>query len=89
MHNASARYDFVLRFAAPPCQVPEQSDDMTCEGPGVVEVRRKGESSPLQVLALDNIFASFPDGQLPWVNSARRYEYQGVINVGDFNFDGQ
>jgi hypothetical protein len=87
--NASSRYDFVLHFDGSPCESPEQTDYQTCEGPGTVEVRRKGEPQALQTLELDGLFVSFTRERAPLVNSARRYEYQGAVNVGDFNFDGQ
>ena len=87
--NASDRYDFLLKFTESPCEVTAPSDYATCEGAGVVEVRRKGQSAPLQVLEPVNLFVSFSGESVPLVNSARRYDYQGVINVGDFNFDGE
>lgn len=87
--NASNRYDFVLRLAGNPCESSGQMEYQTCEGPGTVEIRRKGEQQALQVLELDNLFVSFTHEQVPLVNSAQRYEYQGAVNVGDFNFDGQ
>ena len=87
--NASDRYDFTLRFTESPCEVPSHPDYASCEGAGVVEVRRKGQSAPLQVLEPVNLFVSFSGESVPLVNSSPRYDYQGVINVGDFNFDGE
>lgn len=86
--NASDQYDFVLRLEGVECPPPGQSGYETCEGPGQVEIRRKAVEQPFQVLRFENLFLSFEGAQVPLVNSARRYEYQGAINVGDFNFDG-
>lgn len=92
--DASARYDFLLRFTDDACDgMPIAPDYGSCEGPGIVEVRSKGQTQPLQVLELENLFVSFSGSALsgsaaPRVNAAQRYERQGAINVGDFNFDG-
>lgn len=81
LNEASAHFDFSLALDAP-CA------DTTCEGSGQLAVHAKGSSQPLQVIALPGVFLSRrADGQ-PLVNSAQLYAYQGVINVGDFNFDG-
>ena len=87
--NASGRYDFLLRFAETSCETPSPPDHATCEGAGAVEVRRKGQSVPLQVFEPVDLFVGFSGASAPLVNSARRYDYQGAINVGDFNFDGE
>ncbi|WP_169741224.1 lysozyme inhibitor LprI family protein [Andreprevotia chitinilytica] len=86
--NASKQYDFVLRMRDK-CDPPTQADDGTCEGPGQVQIYAKGGKSPLQTINMDNIYVSFSKSKQPLTNSAAMYDYQGVINVGDFNFDGQ
>ncbi|VXB19147.1 conserved exported hypothetical protein [Pseudomonas sp. 8AS] len=81
LNEASAHFDFSLALDAP-CAAA------ICEGSGRLAVLAKGSSKPLQVIALPGVFLSRrADGQ-PLVNSAQLYAYQGVINVGDFNFDG-
>lgn len=42
----------------------------------------------MQIIGLPGVFLSRSDSGEPLVNSAQLHEYQGVINVGDFNFDG-
>jgi uncharacterized protein len=78
----SAAYDFVVRVLA---HDPEGLDDRI-EGPAEVLVLRKGSIVPLQTIILENIFVNFADGK-PLINIGPLY--QGFINVGDFNFDGQ
>lgn len=81
LNEASAQFDFSLALDEP-CA------DTSCEGSGRLAVLKKGSSKPLQVIALPGVFLSRrADGQ-PLVNSAQLYAYQGVVNVGDFNFDG-
>lgn len=81
LDGASARYDFLLALDEP-CA------ERTCEGSGQLAILAKGGDKPLQVIALPGVFLSRDDDGQPLVNSARLYDYQGVINVGDFNFDG-
>jgi uncharacterized protein YecT (DUF1311 family) len=83
--NASSHFDFAVRLFAKPA---EAGDD-TRDGPGHVLIFLKGQSQPMQTIAMTNIFVSLDKAGRPLVNSARLYDYQGVINVGDFNFDGQ
>lgn len=85
--HVSRQFDFVVRMRA---RVPEGFDkaDPYREGPGEVLVFRKGSSKPFQILALREIFASFNENGGPLANTAPMYGDQGMINVGDFNFDG-
>jgi uncharacterized protein len=82
--DASKYFDFVVRMQA---HAFDAGDD-TREGPGRVMVFTKGAAKPLQTIEMDNIFVSLDKGGKPLVNTAPLYDYQGVINVGDFNFDG-
>ena len=56
------------------------------EGPAEVLVLQKGSIVPLQIITMENIFVNFADGK-PLINIGPLY--QGFVNVGDFNFDGQ
>jgi hypothetical protein len=67
--------------------IPEDLDSYR-EGNGSVLISRKGTPEPFQTITLDNIFVSFDEDGKPLRNSARLYDDQGLINVGDFNFDG-
>jgi uncharacterized protein YecT (DUF1311 family) len=84
LSQSSRSFDFVIRMF-PIIQGP---DDTTREGPGRVLVFVKGSATPLQTITMDNIFASLGKGGQPLTNTAKLYDYQGLINVGDFNFDG-
>lgn len=88
LKNVSSKFDFMVRTNHP-CEANGSQDYSSCEGSGVVQVFRKGSDVPLQTIAMENIFLSFSRTNIPLVNSARLYDYQGVINVGDFNFDGE
>lgn len=79
--SASSIYDFRLALDEP-------CNSQYCEGSGKLAILTKDGSSPLQVITLSGIYLARDDEGQPLVNSARLYEYQGVINVGDFNFDG-
>ncbi|CAJ0696370.1 hypothetical protein LMG19089_01662 [Ralstonia edaphis] len=87
--NAIAKqHDFVLRMLEA-CPGDNSKEDTTCEGPAQLLVHDKGQRAVRQVINLPNVFVTLPKGSKgPLVNSARLYDYQGVINVGDFNFDG-
>lgn len=79
--TAAPGYDFLLDMQ--PCS------EQTCEGPAYLGIQRKGSNAVLQAIYLPNVFLTRQDNGEPLVNSARLYDYQGVINSGDFNFDGQ
>lgn len=79
--NTAPGYDFLLDMQ--PC--PEQ----TCEGPAFLGIERAGSNEVAQAIYLPNVFLTRQEIGEPLVNSARLYDYQGVINAGDFNFDGQ
>ena len=81
LDRASPRYDFLLALDEP-------CSEQTCEGSGSLTVLHKATGKPLQIIGLPGVFLSRSDSGEPLVNSAQLYEYQGVINVGDFNFDG-
>ena len=81
--KAAKQYDFVLRM------LRACDDASACEGPGQLLIYGKGQGKPMQTINLPNVFVALQEsGGGPLVNSARRYDYQGVLNVGDFNFDG-
>jgi uncharacterized protein YecT (DUF1311 family) len=82
--QTSRSFDFVVRMFP----IVKGPDDTTREGPGRVIVFAKGSATPLQTIVMDNIFASLGKGGQPLTNTAKLYDYQGLINVGDFNFDG-
>lgn len=81
LQRASKNYDFLLTLDEP-------CSEQTCESSGSLAVLRKAADKPLQIIALPGVFLSRSDNGEPLVNSAQLYGYQGVINVGDFNFDG-
>ena len=85
--NLSLSYDFTLHVDG---HVPESFDqsDGYREGPGYVTVFRKGESKPLQTISLPHVVFTLESNGKPLTNSAQLYDDQGVINVDDFNFDG-
>lgn len=83
------QHDFVLRMLEA-CPAESGKEDTTCEGPAQLLIHDKGQRTVRQVINLPKVFVTLPkEGKGPLVNSARLYDYQGVINVGDFNFDGQ
>jgi hypothetical protein len=82
--QASRSFDFVIRMF-PIIQGP---DNTTREGPGRVLVFAKGSATPLQAIVMDNIFASLGKRGQTLTNTAKLYDYRGLVNVGDFNFDG-
>ncbi|VXC98352.1 conserved exported hypothetical protein [Pseudomonas sp. 8Z] len=81
LDNASTTYDFRLALDEP-------CDEQYCESSGKLAILAKGSSKPLQVITLPGIYIARDERGQPLVNSARLYDYQGVINVDDFNFDG-
>ncbi|WP_179403513.1 XAC2610-related protein [Burkholderia guangdongensis] len=86
--TVAKQHDFALRMLEA-CSTEKSDDDSTCEGPGQLLIFGKGQPKLLQTINLPNVFVTLPKGgNGPLTNSARLYDYQGVINVGDFNFDG-
>jgi uncharacterized protein len=83
--NASKQHDFVIQLQN--YCIPS-GDSYTCSSAGLLQVLKKGTAVVLQKIPLETIFLSFEKQKL-LVNSAALYDYQGAINVGDFNFDGQ
>lgn len=81
LDKASTTYDFRLALDEP-------CDEQYCESSGKLAILAKGGSKPLQVISLPGIYIARDEGGQPLVNSTRLYDYQGVINVADFNFDG-
>lgn len=87
IRDASKHYDFAIRLVGI-CE-PQEQNENTCSTPGLIDVMTKGDKTPLHTIAMNNIFLSFTRKSRPLVNSAEMYDYQGIINVGDFNFDGR
>ncbi|WP_157642446.1 lysozyme inhibitor LprI family protein [Burkholderia ubonensis] len=87
LDDVSSQFDFNVRMYAD-CPTPKGKDSETCNAPGQISVYRKGAAKPLQTIDMPMIFATLMASGKPLANSARLYDYQGVINVGDFNFDG-
>ena len=80
--RAAKRHDFVLRML-------EACDEPSCEGPAQLLVYGKGQTKPLQTINLSNVVVSRQtDGGAPIAKAARGYDDEGVMNVGDFDFDG-
>lgn len=84
LFNSSPLFDFVIRMQARVSESP--SDDR--EGPGEVLVYRKGNRLHFQTIFMDNICVSVDESGHPITDSGHVSEDQGVISVGDFNFDG-
>jgi hypothetical protein len=62
-----------------------------CEGAADVSVLRKsanGDLELVQSLTFENVHAWLDATGQPIVNTAKMYGLQGVVNVGDFDFDG-
>lgn len=81
--NASKTYNFVVSVKA-----AADSVDDAVEGPGSVRVIEKRTGHEVERLSFENIFLSLDEHRKPLANANPLYDYQGVINVGDFNFDG-
>ena len=89
LKTIAKQHDFVLRLLQA-CSDEGADRDSRCEGPGQLLIYGKGESAVRQVMNFPNVVVTLPKGHgEPLVNAAPLYGYQGVINVGDFNFDGQ
>ncbi len=86
IRNASKHYDFRVTMQGD-CTKEDSLGGATCEGPGSVAVFRKGARVPLQREDFDALELVREKGAT-LVNTSTLYDYQGTINVGDFNFDG-
>ncbi|KWK05470.1 hypothetical protein WM11_12235 [Burkholderia ubonensis] len=82
LDDVSTQFDFDVRMYAD-CPTPKGKDSETCNAPGQISVYRKGAAKPLQTIDMPMIFATLMASGKPLANSARLYDYQGVINVGD------
>jgi hypothetical protein len=87
--KASAALDFRVTMKG---ECPGQAHlDGECAGPALLEIFPKGKMAgpPRQRIELGELWViAGPAGQ-PLVNSAELYDFQGSLNVGDFNFDGE
>ncbi|MFZ6874064.1 lysozyme inhibitor LprI family protein [Undibacterium sp. Di27W] len=88
LHKVSTRYDFSIRMLNK-CDADKKDDSVTCEEAGVVYISEKGQTTPLQVIPLNNIFLSLYKTAPVSPNRPAVYGEQGTILVGDFNFDGE
>jgi hypothetical protein len=86
IRNASTTYDFSLSLDED-C-TSDKAPMGVCEAPGNLVVFLKGSAVPLQRVPLESIDVIVADSGEPLVNSSRMYDYQGTIEVGDFDFDG-
>ena len=82
--KVSSAYDFVVRMSA---HTPEGMDGYL-EGPAEILVSRKSATAPFQTILMENVFLSLNKDGIPLTNAEPLYGDQGLINVGDFNFDG-
>lgn len=87
MDHIARHYNFTLRMLNP-CPIDNRYDESTCEGSGQVLVYKKSSRQLVQTISMTTIFVTLTQNHQPLTNSAKMYDYQGVINVGDFNFDG-
>jgi len=85
--SISKHYRFVVHLYEA-CDAGNPNDGESCKGPARLTITSKDDAQFKQVIYLDNIEISFNGNKEPIANSNKLYDYQGVINVGDFNFDG-
>ncbi|HTJ65389.1 MAG TPA: lysozyme inhibitor LprI family protein [Alphaproteobacteria bacterium] len=85
--NASKTRDFTIRMMKA-CD-PPGPDGGSCEGPAIVDISAKGAAQPIETIAMENIVVRVGKHGKPLINSTELYDDQGVINTGDFNFDGR
>lgn len=79
--DASSGLEFVVHLA-------KACGDATCESTGQISVTKSGATGKSQLIDLPSIFLTRAAGGGLLINSTALYEYQGTINTGDFNFDG-
>ena len=84
----SREFDFVIHLRPDLKQRAGEEIEGYCEAPGEVIIYRKGSTKPLQTIGMRDIFVSLKNSGEPLTNSAQLYDDQGVVNAGDFNFDG-
>ena len=85
--RVSRQFDYVIRILASSSLSDTDSDGYR-EAPGCVLIFRKHRSKPFQVIFQENLFFTLTPDNLPLANTAPLYDDQGLINTGDFNFDG-
>ena len=85
MANASAHYDFRLVVPVPDADGGESAKSPV---PGDLTVLRKGTESVVARIHVDRVVVALGKGGEPVVNSTYFSLPQGVIDVGDFDFDG-
>lgn len=69
-------------------EMEDPCDEYACEGPAKFSFYKKNGAKPYQVIELGNTYVSFDGKGKPLVNVTQLYDEQGVVNVGDYNFDG-
>jgi uncharacterized protein YecT (DUF1311 family) len=84
LNQVSHRFDFTFRIRA---HIPDDMDGYR-EGPAKLLVSKKGGAVPFQTIMFEKVFAILGKDGKPLANTAELYDDQGLINVGDFNFDG-
>jgi len=96
LRQVSAKYDFTIRLLKT-CEAEMAGDSFNCEQAGVVYISKKGQTTPIQVIPMNNIFLSLyrapPSLTEKKIENTRartaEYGEQSTILVGDFNFDGE
>jgi hypothetical protein len=86
IRGASMTYDFSLSLDED-CS-PDRASLGVCEAPGNLVVFLKGSDVPLQRVPLESVDVIVADSGEPLVNTSHLYDYQGTLEVGDFDFDG-
>lgn len=71
------------------CDAKQASEGGGCDAPARLTITAKDNSRAPQVIYLARLLMPFLSDGKPLANSNVLYDDQGVINVGDFNFDGQ
>lgn len=63
--------------------------EWAAEGPAIINIIDQRSQRRIQQLRLDNVYMAYGDNGKPLVNTVRLYDFQGVINAADFDFDGR
>jgi hypothetical protein len=88
IQKASNKYDIIANIDS--CDKDDLPD--VCSGSGHINVFKKGEDTPFQVIDQDNLwFDKVKTSYNPLLDAKRRvlYDDEYSLIVGDFNFDGE
>jgi hypothetical protein len=86
IRGASTHYDFRLTLDED-CS-PDALGGGVCIAPGSLRIFPKGSDVAVQDVSLESIAVVEDDRGQPLVNAARLYDWQGTLEIGDFDFDG-